>query len=45
MNSIDLIRPQLDKIQRMALPIGAIGLVLTVIGFFLRPGDSFSRFI
>ena len=47
MNSIDLIRPQLDRLQRISLPIGIVGLVLTAIGFFIglaqrgaTPGDG-----
>lgn len=40
MNSIDLIRPQLDRLQRMALPIGIVGLVMTAIGFFLAISAS-----
>jgi hypothetical protein len=35
MNSVDLIRPQLDKLQRIALPVGIVGLLLTAAGFFL----------
>ncbi len=41
MNSIDLIRPQLDRLQRMALPIGGIGLLMTVLGFFLEGPKTF----
>ena len=36
MNSIELIRPQLDRIQRMAFPVGVVGLVLAAIGFFIN---------
>jgi hypothetical protein len=35
MNSIDLIRPQLKRLQSIALPIGGLGLLLTVLGFFI----------
>lgn len=35
MNSIDLIRPQLDRLQSLALRVGLVGLALTLVGFVL----------
>ncbi len=45
MNSIDLIRPQLNRIQSLAMPIGIVGLILTVIGFFISPATFFPVYL
>lgn len=45
MNSVELIRPQLERLQRLALPIGVVGLLLTVAGFILGPKSFFHSYL
>ena len=45
MNSVELIRPQLERLQRMALPVGVVGLLLTVAGYILGPKSFFHSYL
>ena len=38
--TVSEIRPQLDKLQRTALVIAVVGLVLAAVGFVLPTGDA-----
>lgn len=44
-NQTDTLRPPLDRIQRVALIAGVVGLVLCVLGAFLSPAQFFQSYL
>ncbi len=45
MNDGDVLRPQLDRIQRVALIAGALGIVLCLLGVFLSPAQAAQSYL
>jgi hypothetical protein len=45
MNEIELLRPHLDRIQRLALIIGGVGVGLCVIGLFVNRPQFFQSYL